>query len=224
MTPPEIRSAATVILLRRDGGDVRVLMGQRGRGAVFMPDKFVFPGGAIDAGDLELAENLGVDPVDRERLERRSEPGLAGALAIAAVREVWEETGLKLAHLREVPGGFVVPDAWSRFFAGGLVPNTGALRFFFRAVTPKGRPRRFDARFFLADAEALFDTLDDHTEADGELRHLQWLKVEEARKLSLPFITEVVLSELENHLKTGETDRRVPFFDHDDEGSHFRLL
>ncbi|WP_424926439.1 NUDIX hydrolase [Amaricoccus tamworthensis] len=224
MTSPDIRNAATVILLRRDGDDVRVLMGQRGRGAVFMPDKFVFPGGAIDEGDFALAEALGVQPVDRERLERRSVPGLAGGLAIAAVREVWEETGLKLAHVGEAPTAFVVPETWARFFAGGLMPNTGALRFFFRAVTPKGRPRRFDARFFLADADALFDTLDDHTEADGELRHLQWLKVAEARKLSLPFITEVVLSELENHLKTGDADRKVPFFDHDDEGSHFRLL
>ncbi|MFZ0098184.1 MAG: NUDIX hydrolase, partial [Gemmobacter sp.] len=51
---PPIRPAASIILTRSRGGSPEVLMGQRGAGAVFMPSKYVFPGGAVDAGDAEV--------------------------------------------------------------------------------------------------------------------------------------------------------------------------
>ena len=56
----QIRNAATVIVLRDRTTFPSILMGQRGSKAAFMPNKFVFPGGAVDAGDSDVA--LGTPP------------------------------------------------------------------------------------------------------------------------------------------------------------------
>jgi len=143
-------------------------------------------------------------------------------IARAAVRELWEETGLLLGLPDPAAPTFAVPPSWQGFYARGLVPNLGALRFVFRAVTPPGRPRRFDARFFLVDAHELAgDSLD----ASGEeLAHLQWLTLAAARALPLPFITEVVLSEVEALVADPDPARRVPFFHQTPEGLRFAML
>ncbi|HET9067630.1 MAG TPA: DNA mismatch repair protein MutT, partial [Amaricoccus sp.] len=121
-----------------------------------------------------------------------------------------------------VAPGLAVPEAWRGFYRRGLLPNTAALRFVFRAITPPGRPRRFDARFFLADARAIAgDSLD----ASGdELARLQWLTLPEARALPLPFITEVVLSEVEALVADPGADRPVPFFHQSPDGLRYSLL
>lgn len=221
-----IRDAATVILVRRDTGAPRVLMGQRGNQAAFMPSKFVFPGGAIDPQDREVSPARALPGHELERLAQRADPGLGPALALTAIRELWEEAGLALGVLQEaalgVPPGpaaqapAAVPSEWESFFAAGLRPNAEALRFVFRAITPPGRPRRFDARFFLADAGALATDPDDFGLAADELSHLSWLTIGEARGLDLPFITEVVLAEVEARLRAPDTPRPVPFFYHQD--------
>ena len=211
--PVPIRDAATVILVRRDGGTPRVLMGQRGAGAVFMPDKFVFPGGAVDPEDRALAAAL--DPA--------SAAELGGALPLAAIRELWEETGLMLGTAGEAPGPAQAPEGWHGFFAAGLTPRPAALRLIFRAITPPGRPRRFDARFYLAEAGDLHGDADDFTRASGELLYLSWVEIGAARKLALPFITEVVLSELEAIFAEPDVARPIPFFYHGEDGSHFRF-
>lgn len=218
-----IRDAASLILVRRDGARPQVLMGQRGAAAVFMPDKFVFPGGALDRGDFEVETRRGPDADTARRLEVRSEPATARALPFAAVRELWEETGLRLGRAGEAEAS-EAPPAWRGFLAAGLRPRVEALRFVFRAVTPPGRPRRFDARFFLAEAAALADPPDDFSRADAELGLLQWIDLRAARALPLPFITRVVLAEVEAVLDAPEARRPVPFFDHDDRGSHFRMI
>ncbi|MDN5569028.1 MAG: DNA mismatch repair protein MutT, partial [Paracoccus sp. (in: a-proteobacteria)] len=65
---PPIRDAATVIVLRRDGADLSVLMGMRGAKAAFMPSKFVFPGGAVDHDDATTALSGDLTPQCRRRL------------------------------------------------------------------------------------------------------------------------------------------------------------
>ena len=73
-----IRDAATVIVVRDPLGSRRVLMGQRSKSAAFMPNKFVFPGGAVDASDAEVSLADELDPTCRVRLSARSEgPGPA---------------------------------------------------------------------------------------------------------------------------------------------------
>lgn len=222
-----VRDAASLILLRRGVGRPRVLMGQRGSGAAFMPDKFVFPGGAVDDADLDAAHaGLGPEPEDAGKLALDASPGLARALPLTAIRELWEETGLRLGHpdAGAAARATAAPGPWRAFLAAGLRPRTEALRFVFRAVTPPGRTRRFDARFFLAEAEGLADDPTDFSAADAELGRLQWIDLVGARELPLPFITGVVLSEIEVLLREPASTRGVPFFRHDEHGSHFKLL
>lgn len=225
-----IRDAATVILLRRDAGAPRVLMGQRGKAAVFMPDKFVFPGGGLEPGDLALQTTGAPDAATLAALAVGSTPQVARALPLAAIRELWEETGLRLG--RPDPGAPAraagAPANWRGFLATGVAPAVDALRLIFRAVTPPGRPRRFDARFFLAEAGALAADPMDFTMVDHELSALQWIDLDAARRLPLPFITGVVLSELEALLAreaSGEPPATaIPWFVHDDRGSHVRMI
>lgn len=207
-----IRDAATIIVLRHRDTTPAVLMGQRGRDAAFLPGKFVFPGGAIDPNDAATLITA-LPQTDAERLAEESGPP-PQTLAAAAIRELWEETGQILGAPGHWPNP---PQGWRGFAGTGHVPNGTALQFFFRAVTPKGPPRRFDARFFLADATALTSDPDDFSRAEDELAHLQWVPLSDARSFDLPFITQVVLAELVQHLTVGGTPKSVPFFRNDDE-------
>lgn len=213
-----IRDAATVILLRHKGGVPHVLMGQRGAQAAFMPSKYVFPGGAVDADDAEVRPARSLEPSVAAALSERSARSPA-MLAAAAVRELWEEAGLRLSRpSQEVP-------LWPGFGDDGHGPDFAAMRFVFRAVTPPGRPRRFDARFFLVEAGALIGDPDDFSSAEDELSYLHWIALSEARSLALPFITDVVLSEVEEIVRDGwHPARPIPFFDHDATRSHVHML
>jgi 8-oxo-dGTP pyrophosphatase MutT (NUDIX family) len=217
-----IRNAATVIVLRDRMRDPHVLMGQRGASAAFMPNKFVFPGGAVDADDAGVPLARPMPQVCRDRLLENSASDLTHALAAAAIRELWEETSLMLAR----PGTWDVPPPadWADFAATGHLPDAHPLQFVFRAITPPGRPRRFDARFFLVDADEIANDLDDFSGAHDELSHLQWIPVGKAREFDLPFITEVVLAEVAARAHDLTPPDNVPFFSNSDEESLFKRL
>lgn len=218
-----IRNAATIIALRdRMGDNPKVLMGQRGAKAAFMPNKFVFPGGAVDLGDASVPLAQPLPEICRSRLADQASPGLEHALAIAAIRELWEETGLILGY----PGNWQadISADWQGFAATGHLPSAQALQFVFRALTPPGRPRRFDARFFLVDADEIAGDLDDFSQASDELSHLQWIPLSKVRSFDLPFITEVVLAEVTGRLKDLTPPLSVPYFCNNDEESLFLRL
>ncbi len=220
------KHAATIILIRQDGPEPRVLMGQRGKAASFMPSKFVFPGGGLDASDTALETEFLSHPDDIDALKAHADAAISPAsLALAAVRELWEETGLAFGRPDARAQNLTSDDeSWVTFFAEGLVPATDVLRFVFRAITPPTRSKRFDARFFLADASDLAGDIEDLSRASGELSHLSWLTLPEARALDLPFITEVVLAEVEARLRTPDAARPTPFFHHDDGRSYMDHL
>ena len=48
------KDAATLVLVKRDGREPRVLMGQRHGNMAFMANKYVFPGGRIDPADMRI--------------------------------------------------------------------------------------------------------------------------------------------------------------------------
>ncbi len=224
-TPKDVpvRDAATIIAVKdRMSDDPQVLMGQRGAKAAFMPNKFVFPGGAVDAADAEIALAAAVDPTCRARLDEDAATGIHHALAIAAIRELWEETGLILG----TPGtwdGEIHRD-WADFAATGHLPSAEGLQFVFRALTPPGRPRRFNARFFLADADRIIGDPEDFSRASDELSHLQWIPLSRVRSFDLPFITEVVLAEVTARIRDTRPPASVPYFRNDDEESLFLRL
>jgi 8-oxo-dGTP pyrophosphatase MutT (NUDIX family) len=197
-------------------------MGQRGAGAAFMPNKVVFPGGAVDPGDAAIPLARPLPDLCAERLREATERDLAHALAAAAIRELWEETGLALGLPGAWPGE--VPADWQGFAGRGLVPRADALQFVFRAITPPGRPRRFDARFFLVHAEALAGDPDDFSAACEELSHLQWIPLPEARNFDLPFITEVVLGEVAARAHDRTPPASIPFFKNNDAENLFLRL
>ncbi|MDM7256047.1 MAG: DNA mismatch repair protein MutT [Paracoccus sp. (in: a-proteobacteria)] len=233
--PPKdaLREASTILLIRRDlpeAPEGAVLMGMRGARAAFMPSKYVFPGGAVDADDanVPLAALPGAGCVARLRQSPRD--GVAAdphALAAAALRELAEETGLLLGE--PDPQASQLPPDWAAFAQAGLRPSAAHLFFVFRAITPPGRPRRFDARFFLADAAHIHGDPDDFSRACDELSHLHWVPLSQARALNLPFITEVVLAEVAALIRAAEgaglrAPDTVPFFDNRGHQPRFEQL
>ena len=85
----------------------------------------------------------------------------------------------------------------------GVQPDLSDIHFIARAVTPPGRPRRFDTRFFTADASAITHRLDGVVGPDTELVELVWLPIAEAKRLDMPAITTVALDELEARVAAG---------------------
>ncbi|WP_240200112.1 MULTISPECIES: NUDIX hydrolase [Paracoccus] len=211
-----IRDAATVIVLDRNAqGGPSVLMGQRGASAAFMPSKYVFPGGAVDAADAQARLDGDLPPRTSSLLAAEPREGsqvTPQALAAAGLRELAEETGLLTGR----PGS--APEGWDHYAGAGLAPDPSALIYLFRAITPPGRTRRFDARFLLLDAERLHGDRNDFSAACDELSHLHWVPLPQARALDLPFITEVVLAEVAALLamvgnRPLALQPTVPFFD-----------
>lgn len=180
--PPQVkpRDAATLILVR---GGREVMMGQRAKGHVFMPDKWVFPGGRVDPGDARLPACCELTPETEALLRMGGQVRRAPrAFALAAARETREEAGLILG--------------------GDAGPDLSKLVYVARAITPPYRPRRFDARFFLADAEAVL--ADDKPIQSEELLQTRWFSLDEAEQLDLPSITRFVLKEVRIRL-SGQT-------------------
>lgn len=208
--PQPIRDAATLILWRRNGDRLEVLMGERHGASAFMPNRYVFPGGRLDAADYRIRPAAPLNPISAARLSRtrNTGPRKALGLALAAIRETFEETGLRLAA--PAPAMACPSSSWAAFCEAGLAPDPSTLVYLCRAITPPGRPRRFDARFFAAPAEAAQGAL----RPSAELDKLSWMTPDETRDLLLPNITQYVLANLAAWLEpaaAADPARQVPF-------------
>ena len=205
------RDAATLIIVRSDGKYPKILMGQRAAGHKFMPNKFVFPGGKVDVGDGRLRPPLDLHPAVMERLAKGCSPARARALAMAAIRETYEETGLVLGE-PDTPTLKTRSPHWREFLKFDVNPRLDSLHFIARAITPPYRTRRFDARFFMADAELIQGDVHEAPQGSGELLGIHWVSLKDAQALELPNITRVVLGEVERRLKEGHNpEDKGPF-------------
>lgn len=204
---PAPKDAATLILVRKRRAGPEVLMGQRAKGHVFMPDKWVFPGGRVDRTDALAPAATELKPEDEARLRLERTRRAPRAFALAAVRETFEEAGLIVGRRGMAKGK--PPKGWEGYAAHEAAPELDKLAFVCRAITPPFRPRRFDARFFFAFAEEVL--LSDEPQAgDAELLHTRWFAFDEAEKLDLPSVTRFVLSEIAARLD-GREHRGPPF-------------
>jgi 8-oxo-dGTP pyrophosphatase MutT (NUDIX family) len=216
--PPQkqtIIDASTLILIDRTGPVPKVLLGRRHQGHSFMPDKFVFPGGRVEASDRQMTVASPLDPRAEARLMRhalRPSRAKARALALAAIRETFEETGLLIGSRRDTPpktpGG-----AWAAFAEAKVHPELDGMHFIARAVTPPRLARRYDTRFFTVDAQAVGHRVEGIVGPDAELVELVWLPIAETVRLDLATITGVVLRALELRIQAGlDHDEPVPYY------------
>lgn len=190
-------------------------MGQRRLDLAFMPGKYVFPGGRVDQADamVRCCGDLPQSELDRLLIDMkgRPSPDRARALALTALRETFEETGLIIGAKDGMAVGEktlpLATDArpkatasWQRFCSHDLLPRLDQMSFFARAITPPGRSRRYDTRFFCIDADAIsFDS----KQRDEELLTLHWLTLEDTRSFDLASITRVILEDLAERFTVG---------------------
>lgn len=171
------RDAAALVLIDRTQGAPKVLMGKRSSRHVFMPETYVFPGGRCDPEDRALPFSADLHPDVLAKLTigppARLSASRGRALALAALRELAEETGLATA----------------------TAPDLSSLRFAVRAITPPGHPRRFDTRFFLTFTdEAGFDPK--AMRDSEELHDLRWVDIGGDTNLNIPDVTRWVLQDV----------------------------
>jgi 8-oxo-dGTP pyrophosphatase MutT (NUDIX family) len=143
----------------------------------------------------------------------RPSPGFARAIALAAIRETFEETGLAIGVAGYGAPKNSPPGAWTRFAETGVFPVLDDIDFLCRAITPPGRPKRFDARFLMIDARFVAARVDGVIHPGAELVELIWTPLDAARKLNLPDITRQALADLAEALDHGLDKRRPrPFY------------
>ena len=208
--------AATLILVDRTAATPKVLVGKRHDKVVFMPGKFVFPGGRVDKADNRVPVAAPIPKALEDNLLKGSPKiarSRARALTIAAIREACEETGLCLGRTSNGAGADL-EGPWKPFTEAGLLPDPSGLFLIARAITPPGRVRRFDTRFFTADASAIAHRVEGVIHADAELVELVWVEIGSRPLAELHPMTKNVLNELDKRLATGPLahDAPVPFF------------
>lgn len=195
-------------------------MGVRHAGHRFMPNKLVFPGGRVDRADYSPPAARELSAPTRAMLEHAAPSGLARALAMAAVRELFEETGLVLGSA--APPRARAGAAWAPFLATGRAPDLAPLDYLCRAVTPPIFPVRFNARFLVAP----FDAVEGALGGSGELEFLRFMPLDEARGLDVPMVTRNVLEEFARWLALPEAaraTRAIPLYEPAKDAARGRL-
>ena len=197
------RDAASLVIVKQDVGDLKILMGRRHKGHIFIPDKYVFPGGKVERGDRLLSQNTRLHPQIENKLlndmKGTSSLRRVSSLGLAAIRETFEETGITIGcpfdNLEDAPK--TQDPGWRRFYSQCVKPDLSKLGLIARAITPPRRPRRYDTRFFCIHADEIC-TQDAPT--DEELAAVKWFTLREAYQLDIPMITRIILEELADRL------------------------
>lgn len=210
------QDAATLIVIDRTARAPKVLMGRRSDRHKFIPGQFVFPGGRIEPEDRRMSVAGSLHPRAEDALMARvTRPSWqrSRALALAAIRETFEETGLLLGSTDYGAPESTPAGSWAAFKEHGVFPELDTLQFVARAITPPKRVKRFDTRFFAIDRECVAASVEGVVGPDSELVELTWVTFAETKALDLPGITRTVLVELEARIAAGFIQELpVPFF------------
>lgn len=201
-TPVRPKNAASIILIKGEPGNEKIVMGRRNKALKFMPGAMVFPGGRVDRGDGRIQTADRLDPAIHQKLlmHMRGKPAQssAHALGVAAIRELAEETGLLIGEPTDTPPKHA---DWQMFADKSLAPSVSKLRLVARAITPPGVHRRFDTWFFAMRLEDHHHVPDEGFVSSGELEDLHWISPREAMGSDTREITRVILVELMSRLR-----------------------
>jgi 8-oxo-dGTP pyrophosphatase MutT (NUDIX family) len=224
MAAPTPRDAATVVIVRDAAlprGGVEVLLLQRAEGSDHNSGAWVFPGGVLDAGDRAASE-LALELSDAQASARLGVDRGGLAYYLAAIRECFEEAGILLAVngqnesvsqesvagwptatlRRDLHQGRSTLAALCRLYSLRLVPER--LHYIAHWLTPLGRAKRFDTRFFVAKAPDRQEAGHDATETRDHV----WIAPADAlspnnvRRLMVP--TRAVLEMMERFQDTDD--------------------
>lgn len=210
------RDAATLIIVDRKGSSPKVLMGRRHMAHKFMPGVFVFPGGRIEAGDRSMSVVGALHPrAEQTLMARVVRPSTqrSRALALAAIRETFEETGILLGTQEYGAPEKVPAGTWAAFQEQGVFPDLEGLQVVARAITPPRQVKRFDTRFFAIDRNAIATSVEGVIGPDSELVETAWVTLKQAKTLDMMPITKLILEELEARISNGFAhELPVPFF------------
>ena len=181
-------------------------MGKRHAKQRFMPGVYVFPGGRIEGGDRRMNVSGALPEIVEHRLVKAlpgGTPGIARALALAAIRETFEETGLLLGDADCGTPDSPPEGAWTSYAAHGVYPCLDGMHLIARAVTPPRLPMRFDTVFFAIDSSMIVGKVEGVVGPDQEFVDLQWIGFDELGELPVAGITRSILIEMEKRLEAG---------------------
>ncbi len=160
--------------------------------------KIRIPGGRADPidGSIGAASELSSDDTQKlvSGMGARASQRRARALGLCAIRETFEETGLKLARpgaenaLSLNGANYPANKDWLAFLEGGALPALGDLRYFARAITPR-KCTSFRHALFIAFRDSLPELASQKLVPSGELQDLDWVAVDEVDKLDVARIT-----------------------------------
>ena len=218
MQPVTAKPSATIVVLRDGSGTLELLLVKRRAGDAF-GSSHTFPGGVVD--DDETASHA--------YSQRRTRDEANAILSVAeggldyysaAIRELFEETGILLARnstgdwsqgssdltvLRKRVDLGELP--WSEFLKQqGLLMASDALHYFAYWETPLSLPKRWSTRFFLAESPPGQDATHD----GSELTDSRWIRASDALALGregglkLPMPTEKTLESLSEFDTVGD--------------------
>jgi 8-oxo-dGTP pyrophosphatase MutT (NUDIX family) len=220
-----IRPAATVIVAREADPQFEIFMLRRTNAAVFAGGMYVFPGGRVEAEDHD-ADYIGFcqGPSDDQLHQLQALGDDARGYWIAGIRETFEEASIMLAyhadgHIQEFDD-----DSWQRFQTYRKALHDGTLslqeicakeeltlaldliHFYNRWITPPGRPRRFDTRFFITEAPAEQTGLHDGTETVDSvwISPNQALRLHAAGEFGLMVVTRMQLENFAQYTSADE--------------------
>lgn len=164
--PSKPRDSATVVLTRDGDEGLEIYLMRRQSSMSFAPGMCVFPGGSLHASDTDASIEWSGPDTEQWAAAFGTTPELARGLVVAAVRELFEETGVLLAGAgvdtvcqelddADIQSARRVLDADKLTFAQFLSERKYCVRSdllfpWSRWITPEFEPKRFDTRFFVA--------------------------------------------------------------------------
>lgn len=207
------KDASTLIILRKNGNDIEMLMGKRHLSHAFMPGVYVFPGGKVDLADSKLVTESKIAKQTQDLLmfdmKGRASVARANAMALAAIRETFEETGYIIGQKTDKCPK-TKSKTWQEFYQTGNIPYLDKCYYVARAITPPGGKLRYDTRFFAIWQDDIPNGLSRSGDGTDELSELLWVNINDVADINAPVITKTIIYELELRIKDDHFCHELP--------------